>query len=193
MLASISLSSLGLLAARADEKSDRKERQYKIGAGVLAGAALYYGVKKRNPIGATIAGAGAYYAYKKSKEAKQNSERDRYGYNNPYPGNGSGADTYPDDNGYNNGSGYPATAPGGYGNGAQGYPVGGDDYGAQGNDSYPTDVAGQDYGTPAGGDYAQNGDAYPDYGLNGLRARRNASKARGAKQAPQRSRRIATK
>lgn len=189
MLASMSVSSLGLISARADEKDERKSRNYKIGAGVLAGAALYYGIKKKNPVGAAAAGAGAYYAYKKSKQAKDRA--DRYGYNNPYPGNTS-ADAYPDDNTYN-GNGYPASAPGGYGygNGNDGYPVnapGGYDYGSQ--DDYPRDVAGDDYGAPSQGDYAQNGGDYPDYGLNGLRARRNHnSKLKGSKKAAQRLRR----
>lgn len=196
MLASMSLSSLGLMVARADEKSDRKSRQYKIGAGVLAGAALYYGVKKKNPIGAAAAGAGAYYAYKKSKDTKGQSRRDRYGYNTPYPSSGASADTYPDDNGgYANG--YPATSPGGNGN--SGYPVGygngGYDNGNVEDNSYPRDVSGEDYGaTTEGGEYAQNGEAYPDYGLNGLSARRShRAKAQGSKQASQHRRRVATK
>ena len=184
MLASMSVSSLGLMSARADEKDERKSRNYKIGAGVLAGAALYYGIKKKNPVGAAVAGAGAYYAYKKSKQAKDRA--DRYGYNNPYPGSTS-ADAYPDDNGY------PAGAPNGYGygNGNDGYPVGapgGYDYGSQ--DDYPRDVAGDDYGTPSQDDYAQNGNDYPDYGLNGLRARRKNFKLKGSKKAEQRSRRV---
>ena len=191
MLASMSVSSLGLLSARADEKDERKSRQYKIGAGVLAGAALYYGIKKRNPVATAAAGAGAYYAYKKSKEAKDRANAGRYGYNNPFPGNTS--DAYPDDNTYN-GNGYPASAPGygnGYGNANDGYPVGapgGYDYGSQ--DDYPRDVAGDDYGTPSQGGYAQNGGDYPDYGLSGLRGRRNnGSKVKGSKKSSGRSRR----
>ena len=191
MLASMSVSSLGLLSARADEKDERKSRNYKIGAGVLAGAALYYGIKKKNPVGAAAAGAGAYYAYKKSKDAKDRANADRYGYNNPFPGNTS--DAYPDDNTYNN-NGYPVEAPGnyGYGNQNDGYPVGapgGYDYGSQ--DDYPRDVA-DEYGIPSQGDYAQNGSDYPDYGLNGLRGRRNKNfKVKVAKKSSQRSRRVA--
>lgn len=184
MLASMSVSSLGLMAARADEKDERKSRQYKIGAGVLAGAALYYGIKKKNPVGAAASGAGAYYAYKKSKQAKDRAERERYGSNN-----GTSVDAYPDDSTYN-GNGYPTSSPGGYGNENDGYPVSapGDDYGAQ--DDYPRDVAGDDYGTPSQGGYTQNSSDYPNYGLNGLRARRNSSsKVKSSKKASQRSRR----
>jgi hypothetical protein len=188
------LSGLGLAMARADEKEDRRSRQYKLGAAVLGAGALYYGLKKKNPIGTVVTGAGAYYAYKKSKENKQNSERDRYGYDVPFPGEGS---VYPDDNDYDGNATYPDREPRrGRGRRAERgneFPIGG--YNGP-DDSYSRDAAGDDYG-PVGdgdylpGDYAQNGD-YPNYGLNGLRSQRSNSRGKAAR-TPQAKRRIEVK
>jgi len=207
----MSLSSLGLLAARADEKSDRRSRQYKIGAGVLGGAALYYGLKKKNPIGATAAGAAAYYAYRKSQEEKDKSRRDRYGYNYPSSGNGAG-DVYPDDNGghanggYADGStnGYPTVSTqGGYDDGStNGYPPssprGGYDNGTYA--SYPRDASGDDNSTPdnngaySNGDYAQNGSSgkYPVYGFSSQHGHRSSAQG-GSSRAQHHSRRVVTR
>lgn len=187
-MASMSLSSLGLMTARADVKSDRRARDYKIGAAVLGGAALYYGLKKKNPVGAIVAGAGAYYAYKKGQQESDKSRRDRYGYN---PDGSTAGNVYPDDNGgYANGgyanaddanggysNGYPVVSPqggyqGGYDDGA-GYPPStprGRYNDGTGNVSYPrhADGDGDDYGaTVDNGTYnngAYNNGAYNNGG-----------------------------
>lgn len=75
------LPALGLKAAQADTAAERKQKQYKIGALVLGGAAVYMGIKKKNPIAAAAAAAAAYYAYKKSKDAKR---AERFGYEDGY-------------------------------------------------------------------------------------------------------------
>jgi len=100
--------------ARADKK-----KTFKTAAIVLGAAAVYMGVKKKT-VPAVIAGAGAYYAYKKSKNADN-----QYATNN--------GDVYPEQYGYNvpDDYSYPSTTsdPGYYGN---------DDPYYAGNDTYPT-------------------------------------------------------
>lgn len=193
MLASIGFSGLGLGTAQAQSDDSKK---YKIGAAVLGGAAVYYGIKKKNPIAAAAAAAGAYYAYKKGKDAKR--DNGRFGYD---PNNTS--DQYPDDAGYDNGGGYAAYPDdnGGYDDGGyaaypddNGYDNGGgyasypgDDYGYESrrrtNGGVLGDVAGAVLGGGVLGDVAGSvlggggvlgGSQYPDYGLNGLKARRAA-------------------
>jgi hypothetical protein len=59
-----------------------ESKSYKIGAAVL-GAISIYSVIKGKELPAVLAGAGAYYAYKKSKDARN---EDRYGDSgNVYP------------------------------------------------------------------------------------------------------------
>ncbi len=70
--------------ARAD-----KAKTYKYGAIALGAVAAYMAAKGKT-VPAAVAAAGGYYAYKKSKDAKNN---DRYGYN---PDDA----VYPDDDGY---------------------------------------------------------------------------------------------
>lgn len=123
MAVSVFFPVLGVATARADEKTERRSRQYKTGAIVLGAAAAYFALKSKKTVPAAIAGAGAYYAYKKSQDLKNKSERNRYGYNpddNQYPvgdnddyGTNNRDDydaepaTYPDDNGtYDNGGDY---------------------------------------------------------------------------------------
>lgn len=72
-------------AAQADAK---KDKSYKAGAAVLGVLGAYFILKGKTVPGA-IAGAGAYYAYKKSKEAKND---DRYSDN--YYSDNSNADDY---------------------------------------------------------------------------------------------------
>ena len=160
LLASMSVSALGLATARADAEDDRRSKQYKIGAAVLGGAAVYFGLKKKNPVAAAAAGAGAYYAYKKGEELKN---RNRYGYD--YPDADSGNATYPDDGAYAGDYGY---GNGGYAS----YPDNTGGYGVPAGD-YSNDYG---YGAPDGG-YASSGDQYPDYGLRGLKGRRAGAKA----------------
>ena len=97
--------------ARAD-----KSKNLKVGAIVLGvGAAILLAKKKEVP--AAIAGAGAYYAYKKSKDAN-NDDRFGYGYNDNNDGN-----YYPgEDSNYGNTNNYPSDTP---------Y------YGNSGDDVYP--------------------------------------------------------
>lgn len=81
--------------AQADEK---KEKTYKTGAAALGVLGAYF-ILKGKTVPAAAAGAGAYYAYKKSKDVK-NDDRysDNYDPNDRYS-NGSysnGGDTYPD-------------------------------------------------------------------------------------------------
>lgn len=68
-----------------------KSKTYKAGAVVL-GAASAYMILKGKTVPGAIAGAGAYYAYKKSKDAKQ----DQY---SQYPDD-SYYSQYPSDSGY---------------------------------------------------------------------------------------------
>lgn len=76
--------------ARAD-----KAKNLKIGALVLGAIGVVSAIKGKE-LPAAVAAAGAYYAYKKSKDAKN----DRYSNNNDYyPG-----DVYGDNSGYDNGS-----------------------------------------------------------------------------------------
>ena len=183
LAASAFLPVLGLSTAHADEKSDRKARQYKTGAIALGAAAAYFGLKSKNPVGAIAAGAGAYYAYKKSKEAKQQGGRDRYGN---YPDDDQYAQ-YPDDNdgynvdnrdnrrnereryGRNDDGGYGSYDPTSYGNGSS-------------RDENCDDTNTGNYGN-TGGRYGSE-DAYaryPNYGANSLKARNAKSKTAKAK------------
>ena len=179
MAVSAFVPALGLSVARADEKSDRKARQYKTGAIALGAAAAYFGLKSKNPVGAIAAGAGAYYAYKKSKEAKRQGGRDRYGN---YPDDDQYAQ-YPEDNdgygvdnrnsgrrdrdryGRNDDTGYGSYDPTDYGTGT----------GNRGE--HCDDASNGSYGN-TGGNYGGE-DAYaryPDYGSNSLKARGSKTK-----------------
>jgi hypothetical protein len=77
--------------ARADD-SREKEKNYKTGAAVLGAASALLILKGKNVAGA-LAGAGAYYAYKKGQEIKQEREQySDYDVYSQYPGD----DRYPD-------------------------------------------------------------------------------------------------
>lgn len=171
LAASAFLPVLGLSTAHADEKSDRKARQYKTGAIALGAAAAYFGLKSKNPVGAIAAGAGAYYAYKKSKEAKQQGERDRYGN---YPDDDQYAQ-YPDDNdGYNvDNRDYRRNERDRYGRNDDG------GYGSYDPSAYPDPEYVPDYNDNRGSEdaYAR----YPNYGANSLKARNAKSKTAKAK------------
>lgn len=188
--ASAFIPALGLSVARADEKSDRKARQYKTGAIALGAAAAYFGLKSKKAVPAIVAGAGAYYAYKKSKEAKREGERDRYGN---YPNDDQYAQ-YPDDNdgygvdnrdygnrdygrndrdryGRNDDAGYGSYDPADYGNG--------------GNRNENCDDSNNgNYGNPGGSYGGEDVYArYPDYGSSSLKARNARAKTKVAKRA----------
>lgn len=84
-----------------------KSKTYKAGAAIL-GAASAYMILKGKTVPGAIAGAGAYYAYKKGQKAKQNENYAQYPQgpvygqypdNNNYPYYGGPA-TYPDNGGY---------------------------------------------------------------------------------------------
>jgi len=85
--------------AQADEK---KDKTYKAGAAALGVLGAYFILKGKTVPGA-IAGAGAYYAYKKSKDAK-NDDRysdDRYNddrYSDNYYSNDDRSNNYPNNN-----------------------------------------------------------------------------------------------
>ena len=69
----LAVSAIAMPAAHAAET--KKEKQFKTGAAILGALGAYFVVKGKT-VPAVVAGAGAYYAYKKSKE-----ERDNYSYN----------------------------------------------------------------------------------------------------------------
>lgn len=78
-------------------------KNYKIGAAVLGGIALY-SLMKGKEVPAAVAGAGAYYAYKKSKDAENDRYSDDRYYDNGYYS--SGGNVYPGDDYAYNGGGY---------------------------------------------------------------------------------------
>lgn len=122
----LAVSSLHPTPARADKSSAYKAGA--IGLGVAAGALLLKG----KTLPGILAGAGAYYAYKKSQDAKRHQNY-RYGQRA--------------DNNYNR---YP-TDNGGYGNG--GYNNGSYNNGSYNNGSYNNGGYGRDADT----DYSYNG------------------------------------
>ncbi len=172
---------LGVTTARADEKTDRKSRQYKTGALVLGAATAYFALKSKKTVPAIVAGAGAYYAYKKSKELK--NRPDRYGYNPRDYNSGK----------YDPNSNYPDPDYSNPDRDAQ-YPTDGNrgDYDNRNSDAQPTtypddngygDYNNPNYNTPdyndGRGTYTNNGDAYsrgqlPDYSTRALAARRHS-------------------
>ena len=97
----------GLFLAAPAQAADKK-KTYKTGAIVLGAASAYLLLKGKTLPGA-LAGAGAYYAYKKSQKASS----DQY---SQYPGDlyGQNQDVYPDgDSGYYPGdTGYDGQYPG---------------------------------------------------------------------------------
>ncbi len=76
--------------AQADEK---KEKLYKGGA-VALGVLGAYSILKGKTVPGAVAGAGAYYAYKKGKDV-QNNDRHSENY---YPNDRYSDERYPDDN-----------------------------------------------------------------------------------------------
>ena len=88
----------------------KKDKTYKAGAAALGVIGAYFILKGKTVPGA-IAGAGAYYAYKKSKDAKND---DRY------------SDNYHNNDGNNTGNDYYANSD-----------TGGDDYYSNNHDTYP--------------------------------------------------------
>jgi len=105
LLAGAVVATTAMLPAAPAQAAD-KSKTYKAGAVVLGAASAYLIIKGKTVPGA-IAGAGAYYAYKKSKDAKQD-EYAQYpddGYYSQYPGDyGYGGSNYPD---YGSGNTYP--------------------------------------------------------------------------------------
>jgi hypothetical protein len=185
LAASAFLPMLGVATARADEKSDRKSRQYKTGALVLGAATAYFALKSKKTVPAIVAGAGAYYAYKKSKDLK--NRPGRYGYN---PGQRDPNRNYPDRNypdpQYSNpdrDAQYPTDDTDGYYNNRNrddrnrdaqpaNYPDDDNGYGDNGYNNPDSNNDGR-------GTYADNGDAYsraqlPDYSTRTLAARRKS-------------------
>ena len=79
--------------ARADDA--KKERAYKYGAIGLGVASAILILKGKNVAGAA-AGAGAYYAYKKSKDVERDNRYPNYDVYSQYPDNNS----YPSNNSY---------------------------------------------------------------------------------------------
>ena len=102
-----------------------KANTYKTGA-IALGAVAIYSIIKGKELPAAIAGAGAYYAYKKSKDA-QNDPRYSDNSGNVYPG-----DVYADNGSYNS---YPDSQP----NYGQTYPDSQPYYGNTGDDYYGND------------------------------------------------------
>ncbi len=145
----------GANSAHAIDKADA----YKAGAAALGVLGAYYGVKGKN-VPAIIAGAGAYYAYKKGRDADRDANNnDRY--RNRRSDN---RNTYPEDyNRYPDNGGYRA---GNYGYPDNNYP----DYNRYPDNRYPSNRNGDVY---AGG-Y----DQYPDYGYNGLKKSDSKSRAK---------------
>ena len=171
----------GANTAHAIDKADA----YKTGAAALGVLGAYYGVKGKT-LPAVIAGAGAYYAYKKGRDTDR--ENNRYPNRNDNRNNRNNrrsdrGNTYPDDyspyptngdyrNGdYNNGD---------YNNGdyRNGDYRNGDsnngDYRYPAND-YPDDNRYPDNrnGNVYAGGYGQ----YPDYGYNGLKSSKSKAKS----------------
>ena len=151
----------GANTAHAIDKADA----YKAGAAVLGAAGVYYGVKGKG-IPAVVAGAGAYYAYKKGRDADRNeNNNDRYrnrrdNRNDRTNRRSDRGNTYPDDY-----SRYPANN-GDYSNGDYRYP---DNNRYPDYNRYPDNRNGSVY---AGG-YGQ----YPDYGYNGLNKSKSNAKS----------------
>ncbi len=80
------------------QAAQKQDKLYKGGAAALGVLGAYFILKGKTVPGA-IAGAGAYYAYKKGKEAKNDDRYSDNYYNNGNTKNGnnnSGNDTYPD-------------------------------------------------------------------------------------------------
>lgn len=145
----------GLNAAHAIDKADA----YKAGAAVLGAAGAFYGVKGKT-LPAVIAGAGAYYAYKKGRDADREdnaNDRSRNRRDNRNTNTNRRSDrgnTYPDDY-----SRYPAD------NGSYRYP---DSNRYPDNNRYPNN---------RGDVYAGGYDQYPDYGYNGLKQSKSNAKS----------------
>jgi hypothetical protein len=120
-------------------------KTYKTGAAVLGAASAYFLLKGKTLPGA-IAGAGAYYAYKKGQKA---DGEDRYG------------DLYPnDDYAYNPGTTYPD-----YNDNNPYY--GGNTYPDSGNSPYYGSNTYPEYGDTGYGDtYPDSGNDRPYYGSN---------------------------
>ena len=109
----------GAQTAHAIDKADA----YKAGAAVLGAASAYYVVKGKKTLPAVIAGAGAYYAYKKGRDIdRSNNDNNRYPNRNDNRNNSNNrrsarGNTYPQDtNRYPADNGYP-TDNGNYRNG----------------------------------------------------------------------------
>ncbi len=114
---------VGALLQPAPAQASSKEKLYKGGAVALGVLGAYFILKGKTVPGA-IAGAGAYYAYKKSKDAARDNRYPNYDVYSQYPGNNSypsqnypnqnypGNNSYPD---YNRSGDVYANNPGSYG------------------------------------------------------------------------------
>jgi hypothetical protein len=78
-LATLGVFGIGVLLQPAPAQASSKEKLYKGGAVALGVLGAYFIVKGKTIPGA-IAGAGAYYAYKKGKDADKNDNYDDYDY-----------------------------------------------------------------------------------------------------------------
>jgi hypothetical protein len=131
--------------AQAVDKSDA----YKAGAVVL-GAASAYMILKGKTLPGAVAGAGAYYAYKKGRKEDRND--DRYGQYPQYPGNNQ----YPNYSQYPGNQTYPGSA---YPTSGSGYPTNNYPTSNYPSNSYPTSNYPTNY--PSGG-YNGGYNQYPD-------------------------------
>jgi hypothetical protein len=86
MLTGAVMASMALLPMQSAQADDKKSKTYKTGAIALGVLGAYMAVKGKT-LPAVVAGAGAYYAYKKSKDAENGYDRSA---RNP-------GDVYPDD------------------------------------------------------------------------------------------------
>lgn len=146
------------VAARADD--EKKSKNLKTGAVVLGAAAAYF-ILKGKTVPAAAAGAGAYYAYKKSKDIENDNRSARYPNERSAENRPSARDRFPDDvslprdrtsrDRTARNSRYPSTDSGDYG-----YDGGYNDDVNENLDTYPTD-AGDDYALDPGYDGAYNG------------------------------------
>ena len=82
------------IAARADD--EKKSKDLKTGAAVLGAAAAFL-ILKGKTLPAAAAGAGAYYAYKKSKDIENNSQSARYPDGQSADNRTAARDRYPAD------------------------------------------------------------------------------------------------
>jgi hypothetical protein len=150
------------IAARADD--EKKSKDLKTGAVVLGAAAAFL-ILKGKTLPAAAAGAGAYYAYKKSKDIENQNQSARYPNERSDENRTAARDRYPADTSLPRGrtARGPRRTDSSYPNVDARYPdVDNSDDGSYGDDTngdtttYPTD-SGDDYAYDPGYDGAYNG------------------------------------